>query len=73
MSWNVKNKTDLAALRVRTTQHMTAITGDKSEGKNVLATLSAERIENVAGIVQIKDKKESGEGKKARQNLQTTL
>lgn len=73
MSWNVKNKTDLAALRVRTTQHMTVITGDKSEGKNVLATLSAERIENVAGIVQIKDKKESGEGKKARQNLQTTL
>lgn len=52
---------------------MTAITGDKSEGKNVLVTLSAERIENVAGIVQIKDKRESGEGKKARQNLQTTL
>lgn len=57
MSWNVKNKTDLAALRVRTTQHMTVITGDKPEGKNVLATLSAEAIENVAGIVQIKDKK----------------
>lgn len=53
---------------------MTEITGDKSEGKkNLLATRSAERIENLAGIVQIKDKKESGEGKEARQNLQTTL
>lgn len=39
----------------------------------MLATLSAKRFENLAGIVQIKDKKESGEGKEARQNVQTTL
>lgn len=62
---------DLVALRVRTTQHVTEITGDKSEGKHVLAMLSVERIENLAGVVQLKARmnleKEKKQGRIYRQ------